>query len=81
MERAELTICNTVELVRNVEIPVMSATGINPTTAPFAFAAGASAIGAGSCVNKLNSELAMTATIKSLVECAAKNAKKIGQLV
>lgn len=81
LDRAELTISNTVELVRNVEIPVMTATGINPTTAPFAFAAGASAIGCGSCINKLATELAMAATIKSLVEIAAKNSIKTAQLV
>ena len=81
MERVELTISNTVELVRNVEIPVMTATGINPTTAPFAFAAGASAIGCGSCINKLNSEIAMVATAKQLVEISAKNAEKIAALV
>lgn len=81
MERAELTISNTIELTRNVEIPVMTATGINPTTAPFAFAAGASAIGCGSCINKMNSELSMTATAKQLVEIASKNASKIAELV
>lgn len=81
MDRAELTLSNTVELVRNIDIPVMTATGINPTTAPFAFAAGASAIGCGSCVNKLNSAISMIATIKSLVEIADKNAVKTGELV
>ena len=81
MDRAELTISNTIELVRNVEIPVMTATGINPTTAPFAFAAGASAIGCGSCVNKLNSTISMIATISSLVEIANKNASKIAEMV
>lgn len=81
MERVELTISNTVELVRNVDIPVMTATGINPTTAPFAFAAGACAIGCGSCINKLNSEIAMIATSKQLVEIASKNAEKVMQLV
>ena len=81
MERVELTISNTVELVRNVELPVMTATGINPTTAPFAFAAGASAIGCGSCINKLNSELSMMATSKQLVEIASKNAQRIAELV
>ncbi len=81
MDRAELTISNTIELVRNVEIPVMTATGINPTTAPFAFAAGASAIGCGSCINKLTSELGMIATASSLVEIAKKNASKIAELV
>ena len=81
MDRAELTISNTIELTRNVEIPIMTATGINPTTAPFAFAAGASAIGCGSCVNKLSSSISMIATITSLVEIANKNAIKIAQTV
>lgn len=81
MDRAELTISNTIELVRNVEMPIMTATGINPTTAPFAFAAGASAIGCGSCINKLNSTISMIATISSLVEIANKNASKIAEMV
>lgn len=81
MERAELTISNTLELSRNVEIPVMTATGINPTTAPFAFAAGASAIGCGSCINKMNSEISMIATAKQLVEIASRNAEKVAELV
>lgn len=74
VERAELTISNTIELTRNVEIPIMTATGINPTTASLAFAAGASAIGCGSCVNKLDSEISMIAVSKSLVEIASRNA-------
>ncbi len=81
MDRAELTISNTIELVRNIDIPVMTATGINPATAPFAFAAGASAIGCGSCVNKLNSTISMMATVSSLVEIANKNAVKVPELV
>ena len=81
MERAELTISNTIELSRNIEIPIMTATGINPTTAPFAFAAGASAIGCGSCVNKMDSELSMMATISSLVEIANKNSSRVKELV
>ena len=81
MDRAELTISNTIELCRNVDIPVMTATGINPTTAPFAFAAGASAIGCGSCVNKLSSDLSMVATCSALVEIAKKNASKVAELV
>lgn len=81
MDRAELTLSNTIELSRNVEMPIMTATGINPTTAPFAFAAGASAIGCGSCVNKLTSDLSMVATVFSLVEIANKNAVKVAELV
>ena len=81
MERAELTISNTIELARNIEMPIMTATGINPTTAPFAFAAGASAIGVGSCINKMDSTLSMMATIRNLVEIAEKNAVKTVELV
>ena len=81
MERAELTISNTIELARNIEMPIMTATGINPTTAPFAFAAGASAIGVGSCINKMDSTLSMIATIRNLVEIAEKNAVKTVELV
>ncbi len=81
MERAELTISNTLELTRNTEIPIMTATGINPVTAPFAFTAGASAIGCGSCINRMNSEVSMIATARQLVEIASKNAEKIAQMV
>ena len=81
IERAELTISNTIEITRNVEIPVMTATGINPTTASLAFAAGASAIGCGSCVNKLDSEIAMLAVSRSLVEIADKSAQYTLELV
>ena len=81
IERAELTISNTIELSRNVELPIMTATGINPTTASLAFAAGASAIGCGSCVNKLDSEISMLAVSRSLVEIAEKSAQYTMELV
>ena len=81
LERAELTISNTIELSRNVDTPIMTATGINPTTASLAFAAGASAIGCGSCVNKLDSELSMMAVCRSLVEIAEKSAEYVMELV
>ena len=81
VERAELTISNTIELSRNIELPIMTATGINPTTASLAFAAGASAIGCGSCVNKLDSEIMMIAVSKSLVEIAERNAQYSVELV
>ena len=81
IERAELTISNTIELTRNIEIPVMTATGINPTTAPLAFAAGASAIGCGSCINRLESEISMLAVAKKLVEIAENNAQYTVELV
>ncbi len=72
LQTSEVSISNTIELSRNVEIPVMTASGITTTTAPMAFAAGASAIGVGSCVNKLNSTIAMVAVVKSLVESVSR---------
>ncbi len=81
LDRAELTLANTIELSRNVEIPIMTATGINPTTASLAFASGASAIGCGSCVNKLDSEISMIAVAKSLVEIANRNVHHVPEMV
>lgn len=76
METAQVSIANTIELSRNVDIPVMTASGITPTTAALAFAAGASAIGVGSCINKVDSTLAMIAVARQLVEIASKNIQK-----
>ncbi len=81
MERAQLTIANTMELCANSQMPIMSATGINQTTAVFAFSAGASAIGIGSCVNRLRDELSMTAVINQVVDIASKNARKVASCV
>jgi Protein of unknown function (DUF561) len=46
----------------------MCASGLSSVTAPLAIAAGASGIGVGSAVNQLNSEIAMIAVVRSLVE-------------
>jgi len=81
METAQVSISNTIEIARNVEIPVMTASGITTTTAALAFAAGASAIGVGSCINKLDSSLSMMAVARSLVEIAEKGAKREVSLV
>lgn len=79
LETAQVSIANTIELARNVEIPVMTASGITPTTSALAFAAGASAIGVGSCVNKLNTTIEMIAAVKSLVNTT--NRAKVSELV
>lgn len=76
LETAQVSIANTIEIARNVDIPVMTASGITTTTAALAFAAGASAIGVGSCINKLDSSLAMMAAARSIVEIASKNATR-----
>lgn len=76
LETAQVSIANTIELTRNVDIPVMTASGITPTTAALAFASGASAIGVGSCINKLDSIISMMAVVRNLVEIAEKNAQR-----
>lgn len=73
LETAQVSIANTIELARNIEIPIMSASGLTPTTVALAFAAGASAVGVGSCVNKLKSSIEMIATATSIVEAARRN--------
>ncbi len=71
MEKALVSIANTVELAKNVNTPIITASGITTTTAPMAMAAGASAVGVGSCVNRLESELEMLVTVKGIVEAIA----------
>lgn len=68
LEIAQVSIANTIELARNVEVPIMTASGISVTTAAMALAAGASAIGVGSSVNKLSSQIEMIASVMSIVE-------------
>ena len=70
-ETAQATIGNTLELSRHVSIPVMSASGISAQTTPLAFAAGASAVGVGSAVNKLDTQIEMVATIRNIVASVA----------
>ena len=62
----------TMELSSNVEMPVMTASGISVKTVAMAFAAGASAVGVGSAVNKCDSLISMIATVRSLVEASSK---------
>ena len=76
MQLAEVSISNTIELVRNVSIPVMTASGLTASTAAMAFAAGASAIGIGSCVNKLSSVIAMAASVKAVTEAVNRRTER-----
>ena len=68
LEKAHISIANTMELVKNIDVPVMTASGITASTASLAFAAGASAVGIGSCVNRLGTTLEMIATIRSIIQ-------------
>ncbi len=64
---AHMTIANTMEIAKAVSTPVMTASGITAQTAPLAFAAGASAVGVGSAVNKLRTQIAMAQVVREIV--------------
>lgn len=68
IQAAEMTLANTIEIARNINIPVMTASGLTTATVGMAFAAGASAVGVGSCINKLGSFIEMTAMISNIIE-------------
>jgi len=48
------------------DVPVISASGLSEVTVPMALSVGSYGVGIGSAVNKLNTELAMIATVKGL---------------
>jgi deoxyribose-phosphate aldolase len=71
IEKAAPTLAAAYEISRAVSVPVLCASGLSSVTAPMAIAAGAAGIGVGSAVNQLNSEVAMVAAVRSLVEALA----------
>jgi hypothetical protein len=71
IEKAAPTLAATYEISRVVHVPVLCASGLSNVTAPLAIAAGASGIGVGSAINKLDNEVAMVAVVRSLVEALA----------
>lgn len=68
IEKAAPTLAAAYAISRAVDVPVLCASGLSSVTAPLAIAAGASGIGVGSAINKLNSEIEMIAVVRSLVE-------------
>jgi hypothetical protein len=68
IEKATPTLAATIEIAQAVSVPVLCASGISSITAPLAIAAGAAGVGAGSAINKLDDELAMIATVRSLMD-------------
>ncbi|XHX77539.1 MAG: DUF561 domain-containing protein [Stenomitos frigidus ULC029] len=71
IEKAAPTLAAAYEISRAVNVPVLCASGLSNVTAPLAIAAGAAGIGVGSAINQLNSEVAMIAAVRSLVEALA----------
>lgn len=68
IEKAAPTLAAAHAISRAVSVPVLCASGISDVTAPMAIASGASGVGVGSAVHKLNDPLAMVAVVRSLVE-------------
>ncbi|MBD0336049.1 MAG: DUF561 domain-containing protein, partial [Cyanobacteria bacterium Co-bin13] len=68
IEKAAPTLAAAREISRAVAAPVLCASGLSDVTAPLAIASGAAGIGVGSAVNRLDSELAMIAVVRQLVE-------------
>lgn len=68
IEKATPTLAAAYEISRAVSVPVLCASGISSVTAPMAIAAGAAGVGVGSAINRLNSELAAIATVRSVVD-------------
>lgn len=71
IEKAAPTLAAAYEISRAVSVPVLCASGISNVTAPLAIASGAAGIGVGSAINQLNSEIAMIAAVRGLVEALA----------
>jgi len=83
IEKVKLTLASTVEIARvlSERIFLVTASGLNPDTAPLAIAAGAHGIGVGKYINKLESEIEMLAAIKALQEALDKNTIQEAALV
>ena len=73
IEKAAPTLAAAYSISRAVDIPVLCASGLSSVTVPMAIAAGASGVGVGSAINRLNSEVAMVAAVRSLVEAISGN--------
>ena len=71
IEKAAPTLAAAYEISRTVSVPVLCASGISSVTAPLAIASGAAGVGVGSAIHQLNSEIAMVAVVRSLVESLA----------
>ncbi|MFB2938766.1 DUF561 domain-containing protein [Aerosakkonemataceae cyanobacterium BLCC-F154] len=76
IEKAAPTLAAAYEISRAVSVPVLCASGISSVTAPLAIAAGAAGVGVGSAINQLNSEVAMIAAVRSIVEALATEGRK-----
>ena len=71
IEKASPTLAGTFAIASALKeskstVPIICASGLSEVTVPMAISVGATGVGIGSAVNKLNTELAMIATVKGL---------------
>lgn len=78
IEKAAPTLAAAYEISRAVDVPVLCASGLSSVTIPMAIAAGAAGVGVGSAINQLNSEIAMVAVVRSLVEALEAAPVRVG---
>ncbi|MBV9386866.1 MAG: DUF561 domain-containing protein [Chroococcidiopsidaceae cyanobacterium CP_BM_ER_R8_30] len=83
IEKAAPTLAAAHCISHAVTVPVLCASGLSSVTAPMAIAAGAAGVGIGSAINQLNSEVAMVAAVRGLVEALAnvKREQRVGSRV
>ena len=55
-------------LKQSIDVPIMTASGLTAVTCPLAISCGASAVGVGSVVNKLDDSVSMIAVVRALKE-------------
>ena len=77
IEKAAPTLAAAHSISHAVDIPVLCASGLSSVTVPMAIAAGAAGVGVGSAINQLDSEVAMIASVRSLVNALAVNQSTI----
>ena len=66
IEKAAPTLAAAHSISRAVNVPVLCASGLSAVTLPMAIAAGATGVGVGSAVNRLEDELPMIAVVRGL---------------
>ena len=80
IEKAAPTLAAAYSISHAVDIPVLCASGLSSVTVPMAIAAGASGVGVGSAINQLNSEVAMVAAVRSLVEALSTSNERLSMI-
>lgn len=66
--KAASTLSNTSEIKKAVNLPIISASGITPTTTPIAIAMGASGVGVGNYISSEVNDIKMGEKVKTLVD-------------